>query len=207
MNEKPAGSRRASLTQYSTFAARLCVTAIGEGCAQAVNIRLRPRKIARTRTSRSGHPVAQKTTRPRCASFCRKPTDRLERSSPIWTTIVISLGSLPGSDQSGLRGGRPRHGGHCAFGCTVLVNGGSMISMLQFDQSTLANMTAALEYVCRKLPPEKDDPAIRKYIAAEILAACQKGQTSHGELASAGLKIVNSYLFPPGRAWLKALGG
>ena len=82
-----------------------------------------------------------------------------------------------------------------------------MISMLQFDQSTLANMTAALEYVCRKLPPDKDNPAIRKYIAAEIVAACQKGQTSHGELTSVGLTIVNSYLFPPGRAWLKALGG
>ena len=46
-----------------------------------------------------------------------------------------------------------------------------------------------------------------QYIADELLAACQKGQTSHGELASVGLKVVNSYLFPPGRAWLKALGG
>ena len=55
-----------------------------------------------------------------------------------------------------------------------------MISMLQFDQSTLANMTAALEYVCRKLPPDKDNQAIRKYIGDELLAACQKGQTSHG---------------------------
>ena len=82
-----------------------------------------------------------------------------------------------------------------------------MFSMLQFDQSTLANMTAALEYVCRKLPPDRDNPAIRKHIAAEIVAACQKGQTSHEDLASVGLKIVNSYLFPPGRAWLKALGG
>ena len=78
--------------------------------------------------------------------------------------------------------------------CSI-ANGGNMISMLQFDQSTLANMTAALEYVCRKLPPDKDNPAIRKYIAAEIVAACQKGQTSHGELTSVGLTIVNSYLF------------
>lgn len=82
-----------------------------------------------------------------------------------------------------------------------------MISMLQFDQSTLANMTAALEYVCRKLPPDKDNPAIRKYIADEILAEAQKGKVSHGELASVGLRVVNGYLFPPGRSWLKALGG
>ena len=42
-----------------------------------------------------------------------------------------------------------------------------MISMLQFDQSTLA-----------KLPPERDNPAIRKYIADEISSAALKGQTS-----------------------------
>ena len=88
-----------------------------------------------------------------------------------------------------------------------IANGGNMISMLQFDQSTLANMTAALEYVCRKLPPDKDNQAIRKYIADEILAAALKGQTSNADLASVGLKAVNSYLFPPGRSWLKALGG
>jgi hypothetical protein len=95
-------------------------------------------------------------------------------------------------------------------GCAIywfIANGGNMISMLQFDQSTLANMTAALEYVCRKLPSDRDNPAVRKYIAGEILSAALKGQTSHGELASLGLKVVNSYLFPPGRAWLRALGG
>jgi len=88
-----------------------------------------------------------------------------------------------------------------------IANGGNMISMLQFDQCTLANMTAALEYVCRKLPPDRDNPAIRKYIAGEILSAAFKGQTSHGDLTGVGLKIVNGYLFPPGRSWLKALGG
>jgi hypothetical protein len=73
-----------------------------------------------------------------------------------------------------------------------------MISMLQFD---LPNMTAALEYICRKLPPERDNPAIRKLSSAAL-----KGQTTHGDLTGVGLKIVNGYLFPPGRSWLKALG-
>jgi hypothetical protein len=82
-----------------------------------------------------------------------------------------------------------------------------MVSLLHFDQSTLANMTAALEYVCRKLPTDRDNPAIRKYIAEEILAVANKGQTSLADLTAAGLKIVNSYLFPPGRSWLRALGG
>ena len=83
----------------------------------------------------------------------------------------------------------------------------AMVSMLKFDQSTLANMTAALEYVSRKLPPDRDNPAIRKYIAGEIVQAAEKGQTTLGELSSVGLRIVNSYLFPPSRSWLRALGG
>lgn len=55
-----------------------------------------------------------------------------------------------------------------------------MKSLLNLDQSTLANMTAALEYVCKKLPPDRDNAAIRKYIAEKIVAASEKGQTSLG---------------------------
>jgi len=83
----------------------------------------------------------------------------------------------------------------------------AMVSILDFDQSTLANMTAALEYVCRKLPPDRDNAAIRKYIAVEILEAAGKGTVSLGDLTAVGLKIVNSYVFPPSRSWLRALGG
>jgi hypothetical protein len=82
-----------------------------------------------------------------------------------------------------------------------------MISMLQFDHYTLANMTAALEYVCRKLPLDKDNPAIRKYIADEITKAAHKGHVSQADLTGVGLKVVNLYLFPPGRSWLRALRG
>jgi hypothetical protein len=91
----------------------------------------------------------------------------------------------------------------------VIANGGAfpMKSLLELDQSTLANMTAALEYVCRKLPPERDNHAIRRYIAEEIIMASGKGNTSLGDLTSVGLKVVNDYLFPPGRSWLKALRG
>lgn len=64
-----------------------------------------------------------------------------------------------------------------------------MISMLQFDQSTLANMTAALEYVCRNLLPDRDNRATPKRIADEILAACQRGQTSYGQLTAQVSKL------------------
>jgi hypothetical protein len=76
-----------------------------------------------------------------------------------------------------------------------------MHSLLTFDQTTLANMTAALEYVCLKLLPDRDNLAIRKFIANEIVAAAREGQTSLGDLTAAGLNIVNSYLFPPKRSW------
>ena len=76
-----------------------------------------------------------------------------------------------------------------------------MNSILNFDQTTLANMTAALEFVCRKLPLERDNPAIRKYIAGEIVALAQKGKTTLGDLTGIGLNVVNRYLFPPGRFW------
>jgi hypothetical protein len=82
-----------------------------------------------------------------------------------------------------------------------------MKSLLNLDQSTLANMTAALEFVCRKLPPDRDNPAIRKYIAQEIVAATDKTPTSLSNLISAGLNVVNSFLFPPARSWLRALRG
>jgi hypothetical protein len=36
-----------------------------------------------------------------------------------------------------------------------VANGGNVISMLQFDQSILANITAALEYVCPKTPTDR----------------------------------------------------
>lgn len=82
-----------------------------------------------------------------------------------------------------------------------------MNSLLNFDQTTLANLTAALEYVCRKLPTNRDNPSVRKYIAGELVAAAKKGSTSVGEPTDIGLNVVNSYLFPPGRAWLRALKG
>ncbi|KRR12478.1 hypothetical protein CQ10_39705 [Bradyrhizobium valentinum] len=65
-------------------------------------------------------------------------------------------------------------------------------------------MTAALEYACRKLPPDRDHESIRKFIAEQIIAAAE---TSVGDLTSTGLKVVNGYLFPPGHSWLKALRG
>ncbi|MBR1153627.1 hypothetical protein [Bradyrhizobium sp. JYMT SZCCT0428] len=82
-----------------------------------------------------------------------------------------------------------------------------MTSTAHLDQTTVANMAAALDYVCRKLPPERDNPAVRTHIADEIVVAANNGQTSLGDLTDIGLKVVNDFVFPPGRSWLKALRG
>jgi hypothetical protein len=37
--------------------------------------------------------------------------------------------------------------------------------LIEFDQTTMANMTAALEHACNKLPPNKDTHENRKRIA------------------------------------------
>jgi hypothetical protein len=41
--------------------------------------------------------------------------------------------------------------------------------LIEFDQSTLANMTAALEKVCSKLPAERDSHETRKRIADAMI--------------------------------------
>jgi hypothetical protein len=81
-----------------------------------------------------------------------------------------------------------------------------MTSLLKFDQTTLANMTAALEYVYRKLPHDRDNPPIRKFIAQQIIATANRGPTALADLTNAGLTVVNGYLFPPGRPWLRVFG-
>jgi hypothetical protein len=88
----------------------------------------------------------------------------------------------------------------------VCPEGQPMDNMLRFDQSTIANMTAALEYVCRKLPPDRDNPAIRKYLAEQIVSSADTGQRSLADLTT-GLKVVNDLLFPRRRAWLRWFEG
>ena len=84
-------------------------------------------------------------------------------------------------------------------------HGWSMSSLLKFDQTTLANMTAALEYIYLKLPPDRDSPAIRKQVAQVLVSTADSGQVSLSELKNAGLDVVNTDLFPPSRSWLKVL--
>jgi hypothetical protein len=47
--------------------------------------------------------------------------------------------------------------------------------LIEFDQTTMANMTAALDAVCKRIPPEKDSHEVRKRIA-DAMVACAKSR-------------------------------
>lgn len=70
-----------------------------------------------------------------------------------------------------------------------------MTSMLKFDQRTLDNMIAALEYSCKKIPPGMDSPALRKKLADAITASAEGGKDSLSELNHAALRALNSVVF------------
>jgi hypothetical protein len=63
--------------------------------------------------------------------------------------------------------------------------------LAEFDQSTIANMTAALDYVCKKIPAGRDGNELRKQIADELIRCARMGRRSVIDLQQAGIKIVN----------------
>jgi len=62
--------------------------------------------------------------------------------------------------------------------------------LVEFDQSTLAYMTAALEQVCRKIPPEKDTNELRKRIADAMIASARAYRRSHMDFQEAGMTVL-----------------
>lgn len=64
--------------------------------------------------------------------------------------------------------------------------------LTEFDQSTIANMTAPLDYVCKKIPAETDSAHQRKQIADEIIRCAQSGKHNIGELQGAGLSVLKA---------------
>jgi hypothetical protein len=60
--------------------------------------------------------------------------------------------------------------------------------LIDFDQNTLANMTAALEHVCRQIPADRDTPDIRKRIANELIASARAGMRTYVGFQDAGMK-------------------
>jgi len=64
------------------------------------------------------------------------------------------------------------------------------MSIIEFDQTTIANMTAALDFVCKRIPPERNNAEMRKLIAAELIQCARSGKRNLAELQNAGLRIA-----------------
>jgi hypothetical protein len=73
--------------------------------------------------------------------------------------------------------------------------------LTEFDQSTIANMTAALDYVCKKIPAEHDSNELRKQIADELIRCARTGRRSVIDFQQAGIRVVEEMTKPPRRRW------
>ena len=73
--------------------------------------------------------------------------------------------------------------------------------LTEFDQNTIANMTAALDYVCKKIPGDRDSTELRKKIANELIQCARSGKHTVIDLQNAGLKILKANAKPTGFNW------
>jgi len=72
---------------------------------------------------------------------------------------------------------------------------------IEFDQTTMANMTAALESVCNQLPAETDGPESRKRIADAIVACAKAGRRTLEDFYEAGAAVLVEITRPAGFDW------
>jgi hypothetical protein len=75
--------------------------------------------------------------------------------------------------------------------------------LTEFDQTTIANMTAALDFVCKKIPADKDTDELRKRVADELVRCARTGRRSLVDLQQDGLKVMEETLRPPRPKWFR----
>ena len=73
--------------------------------------------------------------------------------------------------------------------------------LIEFDQNTIANMTAALDYVCKKLPANKDNHECRKRIADAMMACAHSGRITFLDFQNAGMEVLQKIVRPPRFNW------
>ena len=74
-------------------------------------------------------------------------------------------------------------------------NAGRIVS-IEFDQTTMANMTAALEQICNRLPPDSDTHENRKRIADAMSAYAQSGGCTLRDFQSLGSETLKEMTRP-----------
>ncbi len=76
--------------------------------------------------------------------------------------------------------------------------------LIELDQNTLANMTAALKWVCKKLPAGEDTHEERKQIADAMIDSARRGRRTYPDFEEAGQRVLREITQPP--HLLKRLG-
>jgi ketopantoate reductase len=79
--------------------------------------------------------------------------------------------------------------------------------LTEFDQSTIANMTAALDFVCKKIAADRDSNELRKRIADELMHCARTDRHSLVDFEKAGMKIVEDAARHDRSSWLAWLLG
>ena len=70
------------------------------------------------------------------------------------------------------------------------------MALLKLDQSTVASMTAALEFVCKRIPADLDSHDIRKAVADAMLASANAGVRSLAQFQQIGLAKLKEVTRP-----------
>jgi hypothetical protein len=73
--------------------------------------------------------------------------------------------------------------------------------LIEFDQTTIANMTAALDQICRKIPPDKDTHEARKQIADAMIACARSGRRTLSDFQEVGRKTLAELVRLPKSGW------
>jgi hypothetical protein len=73
--------------------------------------------------------------------------------------------------------------------------------LIEFDQTTMAKMTAALDAVCKRIPPEKDSHEVRKRIADAMVACAKSGRRTLIDFQNVGSKTLQEINRPPRFHW------
>src|SRR5215831_8784563 len=62
--------------------------------------------------------------------------------------------------------------------------------LIEFDQDMMADMTAALAFVCKRIPADKDSYDTRKRIADAMMASAHSGWRTLNDFQNVGLKVL-----------------
>jgi predicted Fe-Mo cluster-binding NifX family protein len=73
--------------------------------------------------------------------------------------------------------------------------------LTEFDQTTIANIAAELDFVCKKNPADKDSNELRKRIGDELVCCARIGRRSLIDLQQAGMKVMEESATPTRSCW------